>query len=318
MNQAGPGKSYRKGISLIDAIKEFGDNAKAEQWFVETRWPDGVICPFCNASKNVMERKNRKPQPYHCKRCRKDFSVKTGTLMHGSKLPLGTWAIAYSLFTTHLKGVSSMKLHRDLGITQKTAWHLAHRIRETWEDETGRMFGPVEADETYVGGREPSKHKSKKLKSGRGTIGKTAVVGVKDRATNRIKAQVVKHTDRLTVQSFVLGNTDTQATIYSDDAVQYRGIPRRHESVAHSVGEYVREQATTNGIESFWGLFKRGLHGTYHHVSVKHLGRYTTEFAGRHNDRPSDAVDQMTHMVRGAVGKRLKYEDLIADSSLSS
>ena len=313
MNQTGPGKNYRKGISLVEAVKEFGDDAKAEQWFVETRWPNGVICPFCNASENVVERKNRKPQPYHCKECRKDFSVKTNTLMHGSKLPLSTWAMAYFLFTTHLKGVSSMKLHRDLGVTQKTAWHLAHRIRETYEDTTGVMLGPIEADETYVGGKETSKHKSKKLKSGRGTVGKTAVVGVKDRATNHVKAQVVEHTDRLTVQSFVLDNTDTQATIYSDDAVQYRGIPRQHESVAHSVGEYVRGQATTNGIESFWGLFKRGLHGTYHHVSVKHLGRYTTEFAGRHNDRPSDTVNQMAHMVRGSEGKRLRYEDLIDD-----
>ena len=312
MKQPGPGKSYRKGISLKEAVMEYGDDAKAEQWFIETRWPDGVTCPFCDSCEGVVERKSRKPQPYHCKVCRKDFSVKTNTLMHGSKLPLSTWAMAYFIFTTHLKGVSSMKLHRDLGVTQKTAWHLAHRIRETWEDQPVKFEGPVEADETYIGQKEATKHKSKKLKSGRGTVGKSPVLGLRDRSTGKVKAQAVKTTDKLTVQSFVLDNTDTGAMVYSDDAAQYRGIPRRHESVAHSVKEYVREQASTNGIESFWAMLKRGQDGVYHHYSEKHLDRYVTEFEGRHNSRPLDTSDQMVRMVTGSVGKRLKYEDLIA------
>ena len=313
MKPAGPGKNYRKGISLMEAVREYGDEAKAEQWFIETRWPDGVTCPFCDGRESVMERKNRKPQPYHCKACRKDFSVKTNTLMHGSKLPLSTWAMAYFIFTTNLKGVSSMKIHRDLGVTQKTAWHLAHRIRETWEDQPVKFEGPVEADESYFGGKEINKHANKKSKSGRGTVGKAPVVGLKDRATGKVKAQAVKSTDRITVQSFVLDNTDVQATVYSDDAVQYRGIPRKHESVAHSVKEYVREKASTNGIESHWAMMKRGYEGVYHHWSEKHLDRYVTEFEGRHNSRPLDTSEQMSKMVTGSVGKRLKYQDLIAE-----
>lgn len=185
--QKAPGHYYRKGITLVEAVKRFADEAEAERWFIDTRWPDGVVCPFCDRMDDVQERKNRKPQPWRCKNCRKDFSVKTNTLMHGSKLSLGTWAIAYFLFSTNLKGVSSMKLHRDLGVTQKTAWHLAHRIRETLKDSSGpesHLFvGPVQVDETYIGGKEGNKHTSRKLKSGRGTIGKTAVVGMKDELT---------------------------------------------------------------------------------------------------------------------------------------
>ena len=143
MSKSGPGKHYRKGLSLVEVVKQYSDEAVAGQWFVDTRWPNGVICPFCNLPESVNERKARKPQPYNCKACRKDFSVKTNTLMHGSKLSLGTWGIAYFLFTTHLKGVSSMKLHRDLKITQKSAWHLAHRIRETWQDQQPMFAGPV-------------------------------------------------------------------------------------------------------------------------------------------------------------------------------
>ena len=199
MGQKAPGKNYRKGLTLLQVVQKFSDEREAEKWFVDGRWPDGVTCPFCASSENVMERKNRKPQPYRCRACRKDFSVKTGTLMHGSKLSLGTWAVAYFLFTTNLKGVSSMKLHRDLGVTQKTAWHLAHRIREVWQSQNGQFEGPVEVDETFMGGKERNKHASKKIKAGRGTVGKTAVVGAKDRESNQVRASVVEGTGRETV-----------------------------------------------------------------------------------------------------------------------
>ena len=319
MHQSGPGKSYRKGLSLVEAIKTFSNETDAEQWFIETRWPNGVACPFCGSLDDVVERKNRKPQPYHCKECRKDFSVKTGTLMHGSKLSLGTWAVAYYLFTTNLKGVSSMKLYRDLGVTQKTAWHLAHRIRETWQDQQVQFTGPTEVDETYIGGKEKNKHKAKKLNAGRGTVGKAVVVGAKDRETNLVSASVVSGTDRPTLQGFVTDRVADGSIVYTDEHAAYRGLPGvRLESVAHSVREYVRGQAHTNGIESFWSMLKRGYDGTYHHMSEKHLGRYVGEFSGRHNDRPSDTIDQMAHMVRGSIGKRLKYADLTADPSLAS
>ena len=142
-------------------------------------------------------------------------------------------------------------------------------------------------------------------------MGKTPVVGVKDRATNQVKTQVVEDTKTSTLQGFVHGHTEQGTMVYTDEAVQYRGLARPHEAVSHSAGEYVREMAHTNGMESHWALFKRGLDGIYHHVSVKHLGRYATEFEGRHNTRPLDTEAQMTAMVQGAVGKRLTYETLI-------
>ena len=272
--------------------------------------PDGITCPAC-ASDAVSERKNRRPAPYHCRSCRKTFSVKTGTLLHNSKLPLSQWAIAFYLFSTNLKGVSSMKLHRDLGITQKAAWHMEHRIQECWNAAADQFAGPVEADETYIGGKEGNKHADKKLNAGRGTVGKTAVVGVKDRATNRVNAQVVAATDAPTLRRFVETRTADAAMVYTDEARAYNGLARPHESVKHSVGEYVREMAHTNGIESFWATLKRGHDGVYHHFSVKHLDRYVTEFEGRHNFRPLDTAEQMAELARGSVGKRLPYADLI-------
>lgn len=313
MGQKAPGKSYRKGLSLVEVIQQFSNEQEAERWFTDTRWPDGPICPFCDSKDGVMERKNHKPQPYRCRTCRKDFSVKTGTLMHGSKLSLGTWAVAYFLFTTHLKGVSSMKLHRDLGVTQKTAWHLAHRIREVWQEKQDPFVGPVEVDETYMGGKERNKHANKKMKAGRGPVGKTAVIGAKDRESNRVSADVIEGTDGETLKGFVVETAREGATVYTDDHAGYHGMQGfDHESVKHSVGEYVRDQAHTNGIESFWAMLKRGYEGTYHKMSVKHLGRYVGEFAGRHNDRSSDTIDQMRHMVQDVGGKRLRYQDLIA------
>ncbi len=307
-----PGKHSRKGISLIKLIEMFPDEAAAEGWFARARWDGGApTCPFCG-SQRVATIANRKPMPYRCKECRKHFSVKHGTVMQSSKLGCRVWAIAVYLLTTGVKGTSSMKLHRDLDVTYKSAWHLAHRIRQAFPQVTALFAGPVEADETAIGGLEKNKHAVHKWRQGRGSVGKTIVHGILDRETNQIVAGVVTMQDAATLQDRVLAATKATAQVYTDEAAAYIGIARRHEAIRHGAGEYVRGHAHTNGIESFWALLDRGIMGTFHHVSPKHLDRYVGEFAGRHNQRPADTIMQMASIAGGMVGKRLRYADLVA------
>ena len=256
--------------------------------------------------------------PHQCRDCKKFFSVKTGTLMEGSNIGYQSWLIAMYNLLTNLKGASSMKLHRDLGISQKAAWFMAHRIREAWVEGHALFVGPVEVDETFIGGLEGNKHENKKLKAGRGTVGKVPVVGARDRETGQVSAVPVSGTDRQTLQDFVKRNAAEGATVYTDDNAAYNGVPFDHETVKHSVKEYVRGKVHTNGVESFWAMFKRGHKGTYHKMSPKHLHRYVTEFVGRHNKRSSDTIDQIGSVIQGMEGKRLSFADLTAPNGLHS
>lgn len=313
MAQKAPGKSHREGMTVKELFRMFPNDMAAERWFEQQRWPDGRVCSDCGFS-NTSVIKNRKPMPYRCRDCRRYFSVTKGTAMQSTKIGLQNWAVALFMMTTGLKGVSSMKVYRELGITQKTAWFLMQRIREGFLGESTSMAGPAEVDETYMGGKRKnmSNSKRKELK-GRGPVGKQAVVGAKDRTTKEISVKAVSNVSASTLRCFVADHVQPGATVYTDDALVYFGLKGfKHRSVCHSVGEYVRGQAHTNGVESLWSMLKRGYVGTYHKMSSKHLDRYVKEFAGRQNIREWGTLDQMRLLAQGMVGKRLRYQDLIA------
>ena len=320
MANEAPGQHFRKGMSLIEVMRMFPDDATAEAWFVKVRWPHGPACPYCGST-NVLSGAKHKTMPYRCreKECRKRFSVRTGTVVQASNLRFQIWAMAIYLCLTSLKGVSSMKLHRDLNITQKSAWHLAHRIRKALESNGGMFSGPVEVDETYTGGKRGNMPKAKRAQlTGRGAVDMTAIVGAKDRATNQVAAQVVERTDKPTLHDFIATHAAPDATIYTDEGAAYTTFPNPHEAVNHKALEYVRSDAHTNGIESFWSMLKRAHKGTFHKMSPKHLDRYVAEFAARNNIREDDTIDQMGAIVLGMDFKRLKYADLIAPNGLDS
>ncbi len=311
MTKSGPGKSDREGISAIELADMFPNENAASAWFESHVWPDGRYCPRCGDLETIEAHGD---MPYWCPACRRYFSVRIGTALERSKVPLRKWACAIYLEMTSLKGISSMKLHREIKVTQKTAWFMLHRIRETWGQEHEGLFaGPVEVDEAYMGGKEANKHGKKKNRLGRGGVGKSVVVGAKDRATNEVRAEVVEGTDAETLQRFVADHAEPDATIYTDEASAYKRMPFKHESVRHGTGEYVREMAHTNGVESFWATLKRAHKGVYHKISPKHLDRYVRQFAGKHNARDANTIHQMQSVVAGMVGKRLMYRDLVAD-----
>ena len=314
-----PGRSERLGLDLIDLLEMFPDEATASGWFEKQMWGDKRCCGHCGSTRTCPA--SHAKMPYWCSDCRSYFSVRTGTALESSRVPLRKWAIAIYLEVTSLKSVSSMKLHRDIGVSQPTAWFMLHRIREGWKQSgpDGPFSGPVGVDETYFGGKRKNMSASKRRAlTGRGTAGKTTVVGAKDRATNQVSAKVVASADKETLHELVTERTEPDATVYTDEASAYEGIPRKHEAVKHSAGEYVRGQASTNGVESFWSVLKRAHEGTFHKLSPKHLNRYITEFVGKHNVRDLDTLAQMATLAAGLAGKRLMLRDLVADNGLPS
>ena len=308
----GPGRYDRVGITLMQLQDMFPDEKAATQWFEALVWPNGRACPRCG-SVDTQEASKTSGLPYYCQGCQKAFSVRIGTVLERSHVSLRQWAFAIYLEMTSLKGISGMKLHREIGVAYKTAWFMLHRIREAWRLEKAKLFeGPVEVDETYVGGLRKNMPKSKrKTLTGRGPVGKVAVVGMKDRKTNQVRAMLVDSTDAEILQGFVRENTHPRAKVYTDDATAYRDLPFDHESVKHGVGEYVRHMAHTNGIESFWATLKRAHKGTYHRLSRKHLQRHISQFSGKHGVRSMDTIRQMEAVVIQLVGKRLMYKELV-------
>ena len=323
MAQKAPGKAYREGLTLVQMMNMFPTEEAAAKWFESVLWDGQRCCGKCGST-TTREVPNAKPMPYWCSACRSYFSVRTGTPIARSKIPMRKWAIAIYLCLTSLKSVSSMKLHRDIGVSQPAAWFMLHRIREAWAGGgDGGFTGPVEVDETYIGGKRKNMSNAQRRElaeqgAGRGAVGKTAVVGIKDRETKQVRAKVVESTDRPTLQGFVIKHTAPGATVYTDEASAYKGLPFHHEAVKHSVSEYVRGMAHTNGAESFWSMLKRAHMGTFHKLSPKHLDRYVQEFAGKQNSRESGTLVQMRDTVAKLVGRNLLYQDLIADNGLSS
>ena len=308
----------REGISLAGFFQRFPDDAAAEEWFVAQRWPTGVTCAHC-AGGNVSAVKNRRPQPYHCRDCRRYFSAKTNTVMHSSKLGYRTWLLAIYLLATNAKGCASTKLARDLDVQQKTAWHLAHRIRKAMaaaDSAASDLFsGPVEVDEAYLGGVDKWRHANKRERVGGGAGGKTPVIGMVDQATNRVAAVVVDRATSDAATGFVKERVAAGAAVYTDGSGIYKWLGQlgyRHEAVDHASGEYVRDGVTTNAVESLWALSRRQYRGTHHWMSPKHLPRYVGELAARHNMRPLATMDRMAVIAGGMEGERLLYADLTA------
>ena len=300
-------------ISTFQLFKMFPDEETARTYLESRLWPDGVKCPVCSADSERIT--PRKKGYYRCNDCREDFTVRTGTIFERSHIPLHKWLYAMYLLVTARKGISSLQLSKEIGITQKSAWFMLHRLREACGGkDLKKLSGIIDVDETYIGGKEGNKHESKKLHMGRGAVGKAIVFGMRERG-GRLKASHVSDADAAHLHAEIYKHVEIGSTVNTDEAPVYADLGTlffNHQTVNHSVGEFVRQQASVNGIESVWAVLKRGLTGVYHQVTSKHLGRYVDEFTFRLNDgnvkRPT--VNRLDSMIRASANKRLTYERL--------
>lgn len=300
-------------ISTHQLFAMFPDEGAARSYLESRRWPNGPRCPICDSGERIGV---HSAGHYRCYACREAFTVRTGTVMERSHVPLHKWLYSMYLLVTARKGISSMQLSKEIGITQKSAWFVLHRLREACGKDLDKLRGIIEIDETFVGGKEANKHESKRKRLGRGSVGKTPVLGMRERGGRTI-ALPVEDVSTASVHRAIHTHVEAGSTIHTDEAGAYNGLDGlffRRESVNHSAGEYVRAGVHTNGIESVWAVMKRGLHGVYHHASPQHLGRYVNEFAFRLNEGNvrQHTMKRLDALIAASIGKRLTYAELTA------
>ena len=299
--------------TLAEFTDYFCDEATCLKHYTEIRFGNGKYCPHCGHMEIYRFKDGKR---YRCAKCKQDFTIKTGTVFGESKLPLRKWFIAIYLLSTTSKGMSSVQVAKHVGVTQKTAWFMAHRIREAHRQNKGQLFGTIEADETFIGGLSKNMHKAKRLAAIKGTggFGKTPIFGMKSRG-GEVRAQTVPSVGMVDLHKVIKETVVPGSTLYTDKWVAYRGLKDQfnHTTVDHMAKQYVVGDCHTNSIESFWALFKRGYHGVYHHMSRKHMQRYINEFTFRFNRRAEKMQSVFSDVVaRVAESTKLPYKELTA------